>query len=92
MSEMSLFNDRALELLMYMHRREKPAKMTELIEEMPFSQGAVYNALRTLQKLSLVEEEKTKEFPQSRLLKVSDKGKQAIEKLLELTEILGLSI
>ena len=88
----SLFNERALELLMHMYQRKTPAKITELIDEMPFGQTAVYNALKALEQFSLVEEEMTKEFPRSRLLRLSEKGKKAVRKLEELAEILELTL
>ncbi len=78
--------------MMHMYRRETPAKITELIAELPFGQTAVYNALKTLEQFSLVEEEMTKGFPRSRLLRLSEKGRKTVKKLEELAEILELPL
>jgi len=77
----------ALRVLLMLHR-EGPFSRTELIENAAMGKQAVYTALRVLQQLGLVEEERRKGFPNTVLTGLAGKGKKVAKRVGEIEGIL----
>jgi predicted transcriptional regulator len=77
----------ALRVLLTLHE-EGPLPRTKLIEKAPIGKQAIYTALKTLWKLGLAKEERTKGFPGTVLDVLTEKGKRVAEKVKEIEGLL----
>lgn len=74
-------------LIVYLHRVKK-ASITDLRNNVKASQSAIYKALDLLKKNELIEEERESGFSRRKTIRLTEKGKQVAESLLNLHQIL----
>lgn len=77
----------ALRVLLALYE-EGPLPRTKLIEKAPVGKQAIYTALKTLWKLKLAKEERSKGFPGTVLDVLTEKGKRIAEKVKEIEVLL----
>lgn len=78
----------AIRLLIYLYTHcEGGCKISHLKQNIRISQVALYNAVKNLVKLGLVEEKVT-DYPKFRLINITSRGKVVTEKLLEIKQFL----
>ena len=76
-----------LRLLVYLHQHGE-ANLSELIKKANINQTGVYNSIRRLSELNLIVEEKEKNFPYRRVLRLTVEGKQIAEHLVKIEKLL----
>ena len=77
----------ALRILLTLHK-EGSISRTKLIGNAAMGKQAVYTALRVLQQLGLVEEERTRGFPNTVLTRLTEKGRRVAKRVGEIEGIL----
>ncbi|GAI58019.1 unnamed protein product [marine sediment metagenome] len=77
----------ALRVLLILHK-EGPLSRTKLIGNAAVGKQAVYTALRVLQQLGLVEEERMKGFPNTVLTRLTERGRNVAKRVGEIERIM----
>ncbi len=76
-----------LRVLLMLHK-EGSISRTELIGNAAMGKQAVYTALRVLQQLGLVEEERRKGFPNTVLTSLTERGRKVAKRVGEIERLL----
>ena len=79
----------APEILIFLLEKEN-SRLTDVLiflRSKRIGQSAMYNALKLLKENKLIEDIIT-DYPRSRILKITEKGRRVAEKLLEIKQIL----
>lgn len=80
----------ALRVLLMLHKGGSISR-TELIGNAAMGKQAVYTALRVLQQLGLVEEERRKGFPNTVLTSLTERGRKVAKRVGEIEGILRIN-
>ncbi|MCD6562463.1 MAG: helix-turn-helix transcriptional regulator [Thermoproteales archaeon] len=78
----------ALRILLVLYRNKNPMTISELLDANVVKQFALYNALKKLKEIELIEENREDKWPFRRIFRLTDKGRLVAEKLLEIEDIL----
>ena len=81
----------ALRVLLTLHK-EGPLSRTKLIWNAAMGKQAVYTALRVLQQLGLVEEERTKGFPNTVLTGLTERGRKVAKMVREIEKLVNMGV
>lgn len=77
------------EILLYLLEKEQ-GRVTDILiflRSLRIGQSAMYNALKILKECNLIDDI-VSEYPKTRLIKITEKGRRVAEKILEIKEIL----
>ncbi|MBA7658522.1 hypothetical protein ES703_66478 [subsurface metagenome] len=80
----------ALRVLLILH--EGPLPRTKLIGNAAVGKQAVYTALRVLQQLGLVEEERTKGFPNTVFTGLTERGRKVAKMVGEIEKLVNMGV
>ena len=78
-------------VLLILHR-EGPLSRPKLIRKAAVGKQAVYTALRVLQQLGLVEEERTKGFPNTVLTGLTERGRKVAKRVGEIEKLVNMGV